>query len=61
MPTSTDKGRIHLYKSFSDFAHIDATEPYRLHINIQATGEIIYFGFGTTIDPMGGSGNDVSQ
>jgi len=60
MPTSTDKGRIHLYKSFSDFAHIDATEPYRLHINIQATGEIIYFGFGTTIDPMGGSGNDVS-
>ncbi len=60
MPTSTDKGRIHLYKSFSDFAHLGATEPYRLHIRIQAVGEVIYFGFGNTVDPMGGPGGDVS-
>lgn len=60
MPTSTDKGRIHLYKSFSDFAHVGAAEPYRLHIRIQSVGEIIYFGFGNTVDPMGGPGGDVS-
>ena len=45
MPTAEAMGRVHMFNSFSPFAHYNCAKQYRINIKIKNINEKIYFGF----------------
>lgn len=61
MPTAEAKGRVHMYNSFSPFAHYNCAIQYRINIKIKNINEKIYFGFGKTVNPAPGGFSSPQQ